>query len=198
MKKSIIILLCFLVYLNTVYAQKENAIPSKEQTDYVITVKGDSIPCKITTPLIGKPKYKVDSTSDSKKIKPNEIREYYIAHKDFRERSVYTDSTSKPIFLSVIEKGRINLYELVTTHYNNGFTTSTTEWYVSKGSDYVTDLKTSSLFATKSRQKRKDLFGDMVKDNKTVYDKYMADDKFSFKQIRSLVHLYNTGQPIKD
>jgi hypothetical protein len=171
---------------------------AKAQTDYVITVKGDSIPCKITTPLVGRPKYKVDSASDSKKIKPDEIREYYIARKDFRERSVYTDSNSKPIFVTIIEKGRISLYELVTSHYNNGFTTTTTEWYAGKGSDYVTDLKTSSLFLFKSKKKRKDIFGEMLSDNKAVYDKYVGEDKFSFKQIRNLVHLYNTGQLLKD
>ena len=34
----------------------------------------------------------------------------------------------------------------------------------------------------------------MIKDNKEVYDKYLADDKFGFAQIRNLIHLYNTGR----
>ena len=34
----------------------------------------------------------------------------------------------------------------------------------------------------------------MLADNKQAYDKYTAmDKKFTFKQIKSLVHLYNTG-----
>lgn len=166
--------------------------------DYVITVKGDSIPCRISAPLIGKMKYKVDSMGESKKIKPDEIREYYIARKNDRERAVYKDSTGRPWFMTVIEKGRISLYQVITIYYHNGLTTSSTEWYVGKGSDYVSDLKTSSLFSLKSKRKRKDIFAEMLKDNKAVYDKYMADDKFSFKQIRNLVHLYNTGQPLDD
>lgn len=166
--------------------------------DYVITVKGDSIPCSISTPLIGRVKYKVDSMGESKKIKPDEIREYYIARKNDRERAVYKDSTSRPWFMTVIEKGRISLYQLITTYYHNGMTTSNTEWYVGKGSDYVSDLKSSSLITFKSKRKRKDIFAEMLKDNQAVYDKYIAEDKFSFKQIQNLVHLYNTGQPLND
>ncbi|MDP9048818.1 MAG: hypothetical protein M3N14_11830 [Bacteroidota bacterium] len=181
-----------LIVIGTILTFNANA-----QNDYVIKIQGDSIPCKITTPLIGGAKYKSDTMRESKRIKPTEIREYYIARKDFRERSVYTDSTSSPRFMTIVEKGKISLYQMIYSNYHNGITTSTTEWYVGKGSDYVSDLKTSSLFAFKSKQKRKDNFEEMLKDNKEVYDKYKADDKFSFKQIRNLVHLYNTGKPME-
>ncbi len=168
-----------------------SAFNANAQSDYVITVKGDSIPCSISTPLLGKPRYKVDPKGESKKIIPEEIREYYISWKDLRERSVHIDSSARAVFLAIIEKGRIGLYELVNSNYNG---TTTTEWYVGKGSDYVVDLKTNSLFLSKSKQKRKDILGEMLKDNKAAYDRYIAEDKFSFKQIQNLVHLYNTGQ----
>jgi len=105
----------------------------------------------------------------------------------------------------VIEKGKISLYEMIYTTYTGTTTTysgtmttntTTTEWYVSKGSDNVSDIKTSGLFMLKAKQKRKDTFAEMLKDNKNIYDKYLAEDKFSFKQIRNLVHLYNTGKPL--
>jgi hypothetical protein len=163
------------------------------QTDYVITVKGDSIPCSISTSLAGKEKYKVGAMSDSKRIKPGAIREYYMARKNILERSVYTDRKASPVFMIVIEKGPISLYK--TVPFNRA---STTKWYVGKGSDNVSDLKTGSLFLSDSRQRRKDVFGEMLKDNKQVYDKYVAEDKFGFKQIRTLVHLYDTGQLLKD
>jgi len=175
-----------------------STLAAKAQTDYVITLKGDSIPCSITIPLIGKLKYKVDSAGESKKIKPGEIREYYIARKNLTGRSVYKTGSNNPMFMPLIEKGKINLYEMVYTTYTGTTVVTTTSWYVSKGKDTVSDLKTSSFWMSKSRQKRKDIFGDMLKDDKELYDKYMGDDKFSFKQIRNLVHLYNTGQPLSD
>ena len=36
---------------------------------------------------------------------------------------------------------------------------------------------------------------DLLSDNKAVYDKFIADDKVSLKQIRNIIHLYNTGKP---
>jgi len=168
------------------------------QGDYVITVKGDSIACEINTPLIGSTKYKSDAMSRSEKIKPDEIKEYYIARKNTLYRSVFLDDKTKPVFAVVIEKGKISLYEVKYTNYSGTTTTTTTVWYVGKGSDHVSDLKTNGLFTNTARQQRKDDFGEMLMDNKDVYDKYKSEDKFSFRQIRNLVHLYNTGQPLND
>lgn len=174
------------------------AFNANAQSDYVITVKGDSIACKVSTPLIGSVKYKDATMSESEKIKPDEIKEYYIARKNILHRSVFSDSSSKPVFMTVVEKGKISLFEMVYTTYNGVTSTSTTAWYVSKGSDYVSDLKTSSLFMGKARQKRKDDFAEMIMDNKDVYNKYKTDDKFTFNQIKNLVHLYNTGHSLNE
>ena len=167
------------------------------QNDYVITVKGDSVSCKVSIPVFGGVKYKSGTMNTSEKIKPDEIKEYYIARKTTLWRSVFIDSASEPVFMTVVEKGKINLFELVTSIYNGRTTTSTVTWYVSKGSDYVSDLKTSSLFSNKARKQRKDDFAEMLADNKEVYNKYKSEDKFTFVQIRNLVHLYNTGLPFK-
>jgi hypothetical protein len=171
---------------------------AKAQTDYVITVKGDSIACKVSTPLIGGPKYKSDAMNKSEKIKPDEIKEYFIARKNLLTRSVFVDDAPDSQFLTVIEKGKISLFELVNSVYNGMSTTTTTTWYAGKGTDHVSALKTSALFFNKGRQQRRDNFAEMVADNKDVYDKYKAEDKFSFKQIRNLVHLYNTGKPFEE
>jgi len=146
------------------------------QTDYVITVKGDSIPCTISTSFKGKDSYKVNATSESKKIKPNEIREYCIARKNLHEQSVYADGNTQPVFMIVIEKGPISLYRTVPFSKK-----STTKWFIGKGSDQVNGLKTRGLFLLKSREERRDLFAETLKDNKDVYARYIAEDKFSFK-----------------
>lgn len=66
-----------------------------------------------------------------------------------------------------------------------------------KGDDIVQEIKTSDWFVLgKSKKARKDVLAGMLYDNKEVYNKFVADDSFSFDQIRNLVHLYNTGQSI--
>jgi len=39
-----------------------------------------------------------------------------------------------------------------------------------------------------------DVLGELLMDNKDVYDKFITDDKFTPKQIRNIIHLYNTGK----
>jgi len=182
MKTQIITILTALVLALNVHAQ----------TDYVITAMGDSIPCKISTPFLANIKYKGDAMSEPKKIKPEEIKQYFIARKNLLERSVLIDSTSKPVFMTVIERGKIKLYQMII-YFDDS---QTTIWYISKDSDEVIALKTSGLSLSKPRRTRKDILAKMLMDNKAVYDKYKADDKFTFKQIRKLVHWYDTGHPL--
>jgi len=67
------------------------ALNVQAQTDYVITAKGDSIPCKISMALFGDTKYKGVAMSEPKKIRPEEIKQYFIARKKLLVRSVVTD-----------------------------------------------------------------------------------------------------------
>lgn len=170
-------------------------VTAKAQQDYVITTKGDTLHCKVNIPFIGGHKYKAAGMADAVKISTDDIKEYYIARKKALFLSVFKNGGTKREFMPVLEKGKINLYEVVNNNYGpNGTSTSTTTWYVSKGTDNAIELKTSGLFLSKSRENRKNELADMFKDNKAVYDKYMTDDDFGFKQIRNLVHLYNTGE----
>ena len=173
------------------------------QSDYVITVKGDSIPCKISRSFIGIMKYKSATMTESESIEPDVIKEYYVAKKNILHRAVFKEGSNSPMYMTVIEKGKISLFEEIVVSssiatYGFGAPTTTRtsveEWYISKGSDNVSKIKTTDIvLLINSKQKRKDAFGDMLKDNKAVYEKYLNDDKFTFKQIQNLVHLYNTG-----
>ncbi|MGZ3757178.1 MAG: hypothetical protein ACXVAY_12720 [Mucilaginibacter sp.] len=173
-----------------------------QQTDYVITTKGDTLQCDISFPLFSSAgKYKVNGSNQSGKLKPDEIKEYYSYRKKTLYRAINKPGTEKPEYALVVEKGKINLYQQVTQYYNyavNAYSSNTVQWYVGKGTESVVELKTSGLFFDKSRKERKDDFADMIKDNKIVYDKYMADGKFTFKQLRKLVHLYNTSEELED
>jgi len=177
-----------------------NAQPAYQ--DYVITANGDSIRCKVKKPLIGNLKYQSENMSKPEEITEENIKEYSRSNRTKIYRAVYQGSSKMPNFMTVIERGKISIYELVQTNsYYGGASgtwtnTSQTDWYIGKNTDTVVSFKTSGFFWGKSRRARKDMLGEMFKDNPEVYNKYIAEDKFSFKQIRNLVHLYNTGEDL--
>jgi len=203
--KKLFVISITIMFAHNVKAQDTTNV-DKAFADYVITMKGDTLACRVTFPLFstGKDNYKTVEMKRSQSILPEEIKEYYVSRKKILFRSVYKPGKKKPIFFRVIENGNINLYEqiLTTSSPMAGTSTwsysSTTNWYIAKGSDTVKELKTSGWFLPRSKKGRKDDFAEMIMDKKDVYDKYIADDKFSFKQLRQLVHLYNTGEWVND
>lgn len=167
-----------------------------QQKDYVVTTGGDTVKCEITKPFLGSPRY--NTGAESTKIRIDEIAAYYQSKEHLKVRAVHTDGHKRSSFMSVIEDGPITLYEEIITNYNagTGVSTSTKNWFWStKGSPQANSLKTSSLFlGDKSREERMNDLGELLKDKKEIYDAYIAQKKFSFKQIQKLVHWYNTGE----
>ncbi|BAU55222.1 hypothetical protein [Mucilaginibacter gotjawali] len=174
------------------------AFTVKAQSDYVITVGGDSISCKIIAPAFGPIKYQSAAMDAPKRIKSDEIKEYYLSGDRQLYRAVFINYDKRATYLNVIENGKISLYEVINTTYSSMTMASITTkvWYIGKGTNYVKDFKSNGLFNSRSRNERKDGFAEMLEDNKNIYDKYRTEDKFSFEQIRNLIHLYNTGKPL--
>jgi hypothetical protein len=174
------------------------ALNANAQTeDYVININGDTVKCELSLYSLGGPKYKVPD-GKKEKIDIEKIKEYYHASNDLRFRAVYVDTLSKPKYMQVIESGPICLYQYAPANYSGTMgmlTTSAIQWFVSKKGDRAIALKSTSLLGSGNKQERKDTLSEMLKDKPEIYNKYVADDKFSFKQIINLVHLYNTGQP---
>jgi hypothetical protein len=197
-----ILMICNILVLASLNLKAQNK-------DYVITIRGDTLACTITTPaFVPNGKYKTAQMNRPREISENEIKEYYIS----KDRILYREVLKRPgkaasaLFMVVLESGKINLYDETTntTYMNSGpyggvSSSSSTVWYISKGSDTIKPIKNSDFSISsvffKSRKTRENVFAGMIMDNKEVYDKYLADDKFSFKQVRYLVHLYNTGKP---
>jgi hypothetical protein len=188
-----------LLFTANAYAQKR---------DYVIKSNKDSVYCTISRSFFtGNSSYKVNS-GKSVKIKPDEIREFHLGDEDVKRRSVVRQGKKKREFMTVLEDGKISLYQEITsnpavagpngTMFPGG---SSTQWYLAKGTDTVTEVKNNDFsLATifnKSRKHRKADFVEFIRDDQAVYDRYKAEDKFSFKQVRNLVHLYNTGELLK-
>lgn len=91
------VLLLFIMLSFTLITKAQTDIISTDDTtdttkaqteDYVITNKGDTIKCRIFSAFFsGHDMYKVEGKS--KKIKTDEIQEYYISHKNLRQRAVF-------------------------------------------------------------------------------------------------------------
>lgn len=169
-----------------VNAQDKKKSP-ETYNDYVITSKGDTLICKVNTPLFSWPNYQTAKMSETQNIRLGEIKEYYIKKRQVIFRSIVLDGQKKPNFLPVVENGKISLYQSIyTSQY-------TIIWYVSKGADTAYLLKTNDIsFTRKDRQNR---FEDMLKDNPVVYDRFLAEKKFTYKDLQNIVHLYNAGKP---
>jgi hypothetical protein len=191
--KSILVLICiFCASTLTVYAQD----------DYVITLKEDTLRCKIKRKILISPfesgtenyKYQTLAMTKAEIISLKEIKEFALAKKDLLFRAI-ADYNGELKFMIVLENGKLCLYEYTPPSYNTGSNNiqPSTSWYLGKG-DKVIFLKTNSIIANKSRKERKDEFAEMLKDNKDVYDLFVREDKFSGDEVRRVIQLYNTGQ----
>lgn len=174
---------------------QESELPD---TSYVIRVTGDTLYCRIKFTFFGgKGEYRTDDMKDWKVIKSDDIKECGMRRRGKWSyvRPVYNPDQKRGMFLDIVEKGKINVYQqIVVIKSGFGYGTNTIiNWFIAKGTDTLKELKTTSLFFFKSRKNRKDEFGEMLMDNKDVYGVYMEEKKFSFKKLRQYVRLYNTG-----
>ena len=84
------------------------AISAKAQNkDYVVTTKGDTIPCRVKHSLLGaSTKYRTADTGDWKKINIDSIKAYSMSAKGilYRKVSVPNDDNT---FMRVVEDGKI-------------------------------------------------------------------------------------------
>jgi len=165
---------------------------SKAQNpDRIITVKNDTIPCTIT--LMADEysySYKKVEKDEPIKIETTNVKEFYSGDKKIWKRRVYQNGHLIPYFLTVIELGKISLFEDVTTltsygPFNTTSVSKTIEWYVAKGNDHA-DLLKSSKFKVFGEKKSKNAFVALIEDNKEVYNKFLVDNSFSFDEIKRI------------
>jgi hypothetical protein len=184
---------CFLLtaVISLVFSFKAHA-----QDDYVVTINGDTLKCKIRVkffPHVDSPgqdyKYQTATMKSFESINFKDFKGFGLTSKKIVFRAV-VDKYGENKYMKTIEDGKICLYE------NNEGPTSrhSTDWYVGKDIAKVFILKTAGIIPVKSRSDRKAGFAELLKDNKDVYDLFLNEDKFSWDEIRRVVQLYNTGQ----
>jgi len=170
-----------------------------QQPGIVVNTNGDTLKCEMKFPFIGANKYKTTQMEDFKKFDVKDISYYRTDDLKRVYRAARLPRGKKPVFLEVVEDGKICLYTYTVTHYGYmGATSSTTTWYVSKDNGELQELKTNALFGVKSKKDRQNVFSEMLADRPDALKQYQDEDNFSFKTLRNTVHFYNTGKPLEE
>ncbi len=213
------ILLVLLIAASTTKAQS---------TGYVITTKGDTIRCTVSSNLLlSRCRYKTDTSKKAITIEKENIKEFCQPDKDIAFRLLTSPESGQLRFIRVIERGKITLYEerilvnkvtdinadnmvayLGSRHNVNepGLTTNDhinayySNFYAEKGNSGLIVLIKSRILDNLSgsdRKARKTAFIQMLADNSAVSQQFLADKEFTADEVRSMVHLYNTGKPYK-
>lgn len=194
--KAMLIYTILMVFTYNAKAYNFKSIIAEPDTDYVVTNKGDTIKCSISISLLGKMKYSV-AGGKSVDLSPEDIQELYVSRRNLFQHSRVLPGKDKPEFINIVEVGKINIYvKSYTSAAGFGGTTSNL-WYMQKGSGEVILLKTNSVLALK-KDDRKSAFEEAISDNKKVYERFLSKKKFTFDNIRSLIHLYNTDTWVDD
>ncbi len=168
---------------------------------YVITNNNDTIKCEIKTLFFGSVKYKPLSATNNKFISasPSNIKEYHIAGNENSFVAIAVADEGKIGYIAILEKGRINLYEKVTSSENTNTQISSisTRWFVSKDYAPLQKLKTTTVYNGGAQddqtiqKKPKEYFMEMIADDGPLLEKFEAETDFSFNRLQYYVHQYN-------
>jgi hypothetical protein len=162
-----------------------------QNPDRVITTHNDTIPCIISqSALTAVFKYRTTAKGKTIKITPDKIKEFYTGDKAYWYRRVFRKNDG-PMFMSIIERGKICLYEAVVYPVGDDLPTPTKQLYAAKGSDTAILVKTVGEIVFSNRNKRVKEFGGLLSDDQTAYSQYLADVNFSADEIKKLVQLYD-------
>ncbi len=200
-----LIFLCSVVHLSKIYAQ----------ADYVITKNRDTVFCKIKGDFFrGNLKYRVQGNNMYIKMDTDKVIQYFLANDTTTFVYKKLPGEISGSYLKWLERGKINLYELILT---SGYKTKTNVvavltfwaqqqsskyWYASKSADSLVEIKTNAIFRNKigTHKERETAFMDMVSDCDYVVTEIKHSDldkNYDFDPIRVFVKMYNEQCPNK-
>ncbi len=154
--------ICVLFLLTKALAQDDSS--KFKDHDYVVNLNNDTISCKIkfrtfTTAFQsarkaanGRVKYQVAGVRGSKNVDADSIKAYYLSRDSSFYLSEYLPGTDYRIFIKLLQRGKINLYEFSTSvgastmrQVNGSFTTTgngtESYWYANKDNDSLKLIK---------------------------------------------------------
>jgi hypothetical protein len=178
--KIIYILAILLLAASFVQAQKR-------YNDYVVTTKGDTLAAKIRYDIWGHVVYLLPGRKDAISVDDGNIKEYHwLGNKYPTFVAVSLPNNGKPVFVALLERGKINLYEFVS----HGSKVSTHYWYAGKDDLPAVEVNNERrLFGTDKRLIQN--FSNLINDNHQISESFKGQHKYSLKTIQDLVRRYN-------
>ena len=157
------------------------------QTDYAVSIKGDTIRGTIKKSLMGK--VRLQTTDGKIMMDPDNISIYYDSDDYKTYCSRHLPGRSEPVFITRLIEGPIKMYSY-TIHYNNDNQRfSTTTWYAEKENIPLHEIKAGGLRSGKDE--RKAFFRSLIADNPGLAKRFDDDDSLNLSFLKELIIEYN-------
>ncbi|MES2267433.1 MAG: hypothetical protein V4520_11775 [Bacteroidota bacterium] len=181
MARVITVSIVLLLSLKGVYAQKI-------ASDYIITKTGDTIVVKLKYNWLGKIVYELPGSTKAISVGEGKIKEYHWSKMDPQTFiAAVLPGDDKPTFVALMERGQINLYELISHRYR----ATSRYWYANKENMPLVEIYNQRrLFGTDKQLVQH--FTDLINDKQQVYLAFKQQNKYNFKAIRKSIQQYNS------
>jgi hypothetical protein len=155
-------------------------------TDYAVNTHGDTLQGKIKINWMTE-KVKLKTNTGTYSISNGDYTTYFIArHKALYEK-IATDR-SHVLWTRVIERGKINLYEIIQRRARNQ---TQTTWFIRKNEPVSYTLKRSGIAGNIGKKGDGDIIKEFISDNPVVLNEYEMRSRYTFKNLRHLIEVYN-------
>jgi hypothetical protein len=189
--KSVFVFLSF--FTVQIYAQ-----------DYVVTTTNDTLYGEIS----GLTDYKVRLKQGDivKKFTSKEINTIFIEEEKKQYVSILmpilNPSFPDPKFVRIIENGKLRLVQIIVrgggapnmagfggANISFGLSSSNVNWYIQK------DRKQRAVhikgFGALNKEKRKNIIADMIKDNESLFNQFLKEEKYTDELLLAYIKKYN-------
>ena len=156
------------------------------QTDYAITMKGDTMWGAIQKNLVGK--LRRLKTADGKiKMDPATIAMYSDNYTRYYSRRL--PHSSKPTFIALIIEGAIRMYTHTIDDGNSSTNYASTTWYAEKENIPLTEIKVANFLG--KTEANKAFFRSLIADNPKLVKRFDDNRSFTFSFLEGLIIEYN-------
>jgi hypothetical protein len=166
------------------------------QSDYIVTVKGDTLYGKIKDAFLGKLKFKQTGKIEFEVIDVDKHSQYFISKDTINFVSIQLPQSKKREFLKRLEFGKIQLYEKFVSHPTTTGTGglmigggASFFWYAGFTTDQLLEIKTNSLLG--SRAQRESNFDSLLRSRPELLDSFKKKKSFSADMLRYFIQRYN-------
>ncbi|MBC7914318.1 MAG: hypothetical protein H7Y07_09360 [Pyrinomonadaceae bacterium] len=160
------------------------------QSDYIVTLKGDTVLGEIRSKNNDWVKFKENRQSKFIKLPSSGIQSVYVLiYDEYFAYKVVIDG-GKLLLLQRLDNGLIKLYDLTTYSYSKYGSSKYVKWYAEKEDSPLVEIKTNSFFG--SKEARKNAFVSLISDQPSIVDIFNKEEKFNFKFIQGLIQQYNS------